>query len=366
MKGTDKHSDKKINEGIYERNADLGLFKQLLQMVDGNWSDSIQGICDHLHQHFRALGLTLSVFDSSFNEFIYVSQSIDNTIEKVMVDNNLSTKRKSIMEILTNLYQNHNNLLDEGTFEEKDVEAMALTIFRDLKKTKAILEFLKPLALTVIRSPVAHAQYRCYFHILSNRNLNEANKNVIDNYIPQLEIALEIVFLVRDLYIKATHDGLTKLFDHTQGLILINREMERVKRNKRSLTLALIMLDLDNFKIINDNYGHQEGDVVLQSIAKLLTDNVRRCDIVSRYGGEEFLIALPDTPIKTAKNVIKRLKGSLEKQVFSHEGNDFSVTASFGMAMYDPEKHNDSQSLIKSADIMLYRAKEKGKNRIEY
>jgi diguanylate cyclase (GGDEF)-like protein len=364
MSGTDEYSGKNIEEGIDERNADLGLFNQLLQMVDGNWSDSIQGICNHLHQHFRSLGLAISVFDSNFNEFIYVSHSIDPTLEKIMVDNNLSPGKESIMDILINVFKNNKNLLEEGTFDEKDIEKMVLSIFKDPEKVKSAFEILKLRTLTVIQSPVTYRQYKCYFHILSNRNLTEASKNLINNYVPQLNVALEIVFFVRDLYIKATHDGLTKLFDYRQGLILLGREMERVKRNKRSLTL--VMLDLDHFKMVNDNYGHQEGDKVLQFIGKLLTDSLRKCDIISRYGGEEFLIALPETPIRTARDVIKRLKDSVEKQEFSHESKNFSITASFGMAVYDPEKHIDCQSLIKSADTMLYRAKEKGRNRIEY
>jgi diguanylate cyclase (GGDEF)-like protein len=364
MKGTDKYPHNDIEEETGERNADLGLFYQLLQMVNGNWADSIQGICNHIHHHIRSLGLILSVYDSSFNEFIYVSYSIDQAIEKIMLENNVSIQRESMMEILMNVFKNHKDLLEERTFDEKYLEEITLTILKDPEKAKSVLRILQPRTLTVIQSPVTYRQYKCYFHIISNRSLTEANKILINNYIPQLNVALEIVFFVRDLYIKATHDGLTKLFDHRQGIILLGREMERVKRNKQPLTL--VMLDLDHFKTINDKYGHPVGDAVLTFIGNFLTDSLRKCDIISRYGGEEFLIALPETPIRIARDVTKRLKDSIEKHVFYNDDKNFSITGSFGLAVYDPEKHTSCQHLIEAADTMLYRAKEKGRNRIEY
>lgn len=353
-----------LEGSIAKHNADLGLFNQLLQMVDGDWADSVQGICNHIHHRLRSLGLTLSVYDPIFNEFIYISYSINHDIEKIMTESGLSILRGPMVDFFIKIYKNHPDILEEKVFDEKYIEKLAEIIITDPVTAKSILGKLGLKALTAIQAPVSYKQYKCYFHILSDRGLSEAEKGMINDYMPQLNVALEIVFFVRDLYIKATHDGLTRLFDHRQGLILLGRELDRVKRNKQPLTLA--MLDLDHFKMINDTYGHQAGDMVLQYIGALLTDCLRKSDIISRYGGEEFLIALTDTPIRIAQEVIQRSKDSLEKHVFIHGEKSFSITASIGMAEYDPAKHDDYKEFIEATDTMLYRAKENGRNRIEY
>jgi diguanylate cyclase (GGDEF)-like protein len=357
-------SDSNNPHGLAEGNADLGLFYQLLQMVDGDWADSIQGICDHIHGNFHSLILTLTILDKTFNEFIYISYSIDPKLEKMMKDSGLSMTRDSMVEMFLNIYNNHKNVLGDNTFDEQYIRKVANTMLNNPERVDKILAELRLKTLTALPALVNNKKFKCFFHILSDRDLSEAEKNQIHDYIPQLNVALEIVFLVRELYLRATHDGLTRLFDHKQGLMLLIREMDRVKRNKQPLTV--VMLDLDHFKSVNDTYGHQAGDEVLQYIGGLLTASLRKCDIMSRYGGEEFLVVLPDTPVKIAAEVISRLKDSIQKHVFDYEGKNFSITASFGMALYDSEKHGDCKALVESADGMLYRAKENGRNRIEY
>ena len=126
------------------------------------------------------------------------------------------------------------------------------------------------------------------------------------------------------------------------------------------------MLDLDHFKKCNDRFGHHAGDEVLRYISKLLSESLRKCDVISRYGGEEFLLVLPDTDLKKAVEVTKRLKNSLQNHVFNFSDTKYSITASFGVIEYNTDRHLNNELLIGEADEYLYRAKHEGRNRICY
>jgi diguanylate cyclase (GGDEF)-like protein len=169
---------------------------------------------------------------------------------------------------------------------------------------------------------------------------------------------------VRELFIKATHDGLTRLLNHKQGEILLKAEMERVRRNRQPLTV--VMMDLDHFKNVNDTYGHRTGDMVLQTVGALLTKGLRKCDIISRFGGEEFLLGLVDTDLEGALEVTRRLKDSIQFHDFSAGDGRFTVTVSMGVIAFDALRHTGVDRIIGDADDKLYHAKNNGRNRIVY
>ena len=126
---------------------------------------------------------------------------------------------------------------------------------------------------------------------------------------------------------------------------------------------SLIFVDIDNFKVINDTYGHSAGDTVLKEIAQRLREAVRGSDIVGRYGGEEIVIGLLGANSKDAKRIAENLRLKIEEQPFQHQNNRLRVTASFGTASLD--KKMDTNQLIDAADKALYKAKEGGRNRVE-
>ncbi len=344
--------------------ADLGLFNQLLQMVDGDWSDSVQGICTHLHEHFEALGILLSVYDKSYNEFIFISYSIDPQLKEILKNHGYTIEADAAFTILKKAYETIEGILENRLFQRNDILRLGSELIGDREKAETLVGQMKINSIAAVPALDTNKKFKCFFHIMTQSELTEKDRQLIDSYRSQLNVALEIVFLVRELYIRATHDGLTRLFNHKQGEILLIREMERVKRNNSPITL--VMMDIDHFKSVNDQYGHPAGDEVLQFMGGLLMDRLRKCDIMSRYGGEEFLIALPDTDLKSALEVIRRLKETIARHVFQHNGSCFSITASFGMAQYDPEQHRDSGLLIGAADLKLYEAKQNGRDRIEY
>ncbi|MFD2112308.1 sensor domain-containing diguanylate cyclase [Thiorhodococcus fuscus] len=162
----------------------------------------------------------------------------------------------------------------------------------------------------------------------------------------------------------AISDPLTGLLNRRHFYQLAEGELERVRRYR--YPVAAIMVDLDQFKRINDTFGHLAGDAVLQTSAKVMQDQLRSSDILCRYGGEEFAVLLPETDPITAKSTAERLRRSLAAQaVETEQGSTIAMTASFGVAALSPESMLSLESLLDYADRMLYVAKKNGRNRVE-
>ncbi|MFP4461441.1 MAG: diguanylate cyclase [Thermotogota bacterium] len=156
---------------------------------------------------------------------------------------------------------------------------------------------------------------------------------------------------------QAIRDGLTGLYNHKRSLELLENEIKRATRYANNL--SVLMLDIDYFKKVNDNYGHQTGDDVLVEVSRIIQENIRDTDISGRYGGEEFLIIFPHTSCQMAKNTAERINKTLKEHVFK-EG--FTITISGGLAEWRGE---NAAQLIKKADELLYKAKKGGRDRIE-
>ena len=175
----------------------------------------------------------------------------------------------------------------------------------------------------------------------------------------QASIALENVRLHRIVERQASTDGLTELSNRRQFEEVLDVEIQRAERFGGSL--ALIVADLDDFKQINDRYGHQAGDEVLRAFADVLRETAREVDLPARYGGEEFAILLPQTDATGARRLAERLRRNLSsKPISTNAGGLIAVTASFGVAAY-PDAPS-AAALFAAADDALYKAKAAGKN----
>lgn len=160
----------------------------------------------------------------------------------------------------------------------------------------------------------------------------------------------------------ATFDSLTGLYNRRAVLGRLDELINLANRYKEDFSLS--MLDIDNFKKVNDHYGHLTGDEVLEEIAVLIRRNIRETDIVGRYGGEEFIIILPKTNLSSSWVVAERLRSIIEKtKMKDSAGNAFTITVSQGLVGW--ERDEDAASLISRADEALYKAKEKGRNRVQ-
>ena len=159
----------------------------------------------------------------------------------------------------------------------------------------------------------------------------------------------------------AITDPLTGIYNRRGFEEFGRRLFESARRFKRPL--SLILLDIDHFKAINDSYGHSIGDQVLQSLAERLNHNIREVDLMSRYGGDEFMVLLPETDIFTAIKVAERLRSSVEASPLPTEHGHITIQISVGVAKLSTQT-NDLNRLLELADMALYNAKQNGRNRV--
>ena len=177
---------------------------------------------------------------------------------------------------------------------------------------------------------------------------------------------LELALTNRMLAEVSARDSLTGLYNRWYVLDKLEAEINRSLRH--GSPMAVLMVDLDHFKHVNDTYGHTAGDQVLQSVGKLLRESCRVYDVPGRYGGEEFCVLLPETTLGTTPIVAERIRQRLEMTEMAAGGSSFVVTASIGIAGIDShtgEPLLSPTALIDRADRALYSAKNHGRNRVE-
>jgi len=174
---------------------------------------------------------------------------------------------------------------------------------------------------------------------------------------------LQIQDMMKELKLLASTDPMTKLYNRRYFTKISQHYLSLAKRNKEEI--ALIMLDIDNFKKINDTYGHQVGDEVIISLVDILIDHKRKSDIICRYGGEEFVILLPNTSFEGARTVAENIRFDSENFILElPEGEGVRFTVSLGVSAIDLDKDDPMGVALKNADDALYKAKESGKNRV--
>ena len=169
---------------------------------------------------------------------------------------------------------------------------------------------------------------------------------------------LELKDLHEELRTTATVDFLTGAFNRNKIEQVLQGEIKRATRYEGPL--SLILFDLDNFKSVNDTYGHLSGDYVLKTAITIIQDHIRKTDSLGRWGGEEFMLVAPETDLDQAEALAEKIRKQVRLFAYEHVG---AVTISCGVAEFEPEDTIDS--LIKKADDAMYRAKRKGRNRVE-
>jgi len=196
----------------------------------------------------------------------------------------------------------------------------------------------------------------------SDRAFTSPERELFDYLAEQVVVSIENVGLHETVERQAVTDELTGLFNRRRFQEVMVTEVERSKRFGQSM--GLVLLDLDDFKTVNDTYGHQQGDLVLREVARVLRDRSREIDEPARYGGEELAVVLPGTDLEGAYNLAERVRAGIEElalPLLEGEGV-LRVTASFGVATL-PGSADDTRGLVAAADEALYRAKRAGKNR---
>jgi len=177
-----------------------------------------------------------------------------------------------------------------------------------------------------------------------------------------LDLHSELLAAREELQRRATHDGLTGLWNRSAIHDLLSRELSRARRAGDSV--GVILGDIDYFKLVNDTHGHEAGDAVLQKAAEWMSASLRDCDLIGRYGGEEFLIVAPTCGADAIGEVAERIRTGLVGKSVKLCGAEISFTMSLGGVASVAAPAADADGLIRIADTAMYRAKQAGRNRV--
>ena len=199
--------------------------------------------------------------------------------------------------------------------------------------------------------------------IASDPPVHDQHRRILTAAAALLAVSLKNAELFREVHENSVRDPLTGCFNRRHALEVIDAELRRARRSQ--MPLSMIMFDLDHFKAINDRYGHLAGDAVLAAVGARMKAVLRGSDLKCRYGGEEFLLLLPDTPSSGANRVAETLRAEISGHPVDFNGEQIPVTASFGVTSITPGEV-DPQALMARADGALYRAKRDGRNCVRF
>jgi len=196
---------------------------------------------------------------------------------------------------------------------------------------------------------------------LAYKGISEKDEGDFAILANQLALALKRIRLYKDVEKMASTDALTRL--HTRRHLMERFEEEFARAKLRKAPLSLLMLDVDHFKRVNDQYGHLAGDMVLREVGRIVAGHIREIDIAGRYGGEEFCAILPDTDKPGAMHAAERIRTAVNDEKIKAYDASLNVSMSIGVATF-PEDAQHLDELLDKADWALYRAKKQGRNRV--
>ena len=254
-----------------------------------------------------------------------------------------------------------------GAEKEQMLQAFRRMTVISIEEFKKKLDFLWLLANQIAVLSYRNLSYKKMVTLLENSQVRlKEYKDNLEKTVTQR--TRELTQALDEIKQISVRDGLTGCYNRRYINEHFPKEFRRAKRYKNSI--SIIMCDIDYFKKVNDTYGHQCGDYVLKEVASTLQLSFRKdIDWVGRYGGEEFLIVLPFTSIRSAVIISERLKKAIQDLTLEYDKEQMSVTASFGvsgMDKWDLSEDLTWEILLNSSDIFLYKAKDAGRNRIEF
>ncbi|QEN03519.1 GGDEF domain-containing protein [Thiospirochaeta perfilievii] len=283
---------------------------------------------------------------------IIINQEIINNKLKVLYFKNLKKVTMDIelksLEPFEEFFKNHNSTISYYIFESEIKDSTLVKCFKKIN--------------TEIIIPIIGHSGLYGLVLFGPKILDEDYTNEEVSYIDRLMKFISIGIQNNIHYEHSVKDLKTGLYNHTFFIRRVNEEIARAKR--RSECFTLMMMDIDKFKNFNDTYGHIAGDVVICAIANKLKEVLREEDVISRFGGEEFTVLLPETKSVEATIIAERIRKSIQDLSISYEENDLKVTISIGVTVFNWATNHDVSYLINKADEALYRSKELGRNRV--
>lgn len=253
-------------------------------------------------------------------------------------------------------------LKDSSVCRQLFTDKAPIKKFRDIDESQPLQEIDQIVfGNSFVIVPIVHqGEFLGAMHMCektSGGEFSERDQRLVTVFAVQLGAAVKNA----KLYEQAITDGMTRLYLHRYFKQRLFDEIKRAVRFNRAL--ALVMIDVDHFKKFNDTYGHQTGDEVLKRVAAIMRKAIRTHDLPVRYGGEEFALVLPETDMQGAVTVAERVRRAIEMDSIEVGGKSVKFTASLGVAVF-PDSALEMESLIKAADIALYKSKEEGRNRV--
>jgi diguanylate cyclase (GGDEF)-like protein len=313
---------------------------------------------------FQAMGILENLEDSSFSlavsEPIYCRDEMQADIDNLIMDGTFSWALNRNQSIIVPTVVGDCSLLLHVVATQARIRGMFIGRLSCARRT---IDSPSLNALTITLRSTAHALESCTLYDLLREHLCNLEKTVQERTAELEMTAMELKRANQKLITLSDTDPLTCLYNRRFLMDDLSRKMRRSKKSGESL--ALIILDIDHFKRINDTYGHQNGDLVITIVAEASQKRMRSHDIVARYGGEEFVIVLPGTTLPEAISIAERLRNSVQSLKMPPPMENLEVTLSLGVAAYPSSTVNDIDSLFRQADEALYRAKQFGRNRVE-
>jgi diguanylate cyclase (GGDEF)-like protein len=339
--------------------------KELLLRVNASWERSLFELStinkvhclSHLSLDYRCISGEILKLLSSMLDFhiasVYLNQDKIHYLELLLQD-----------DVPSNLLEDYKARIQENFPKHKYPCEQKINKGEMMVKGRRDKEVVKIESFLVFPC-IARAQVignLAVAHLTKENIYREEEVKLLKLVAESSSLALENAILYFKLEELAITDSLTSLYNRRYFKEYLNSEKKRAKRY--NLKFALSIGDIDDFKKINDTYGHLVGDKVLLSIANVLTDGIRReSDIVCRWGGEEFAILMPNNSKETAKICLERIRENIKERVWREVNLKEYVTMSFGVAAYPDDALLDTE-LINQADSALYQAKRLGKNRV--
>lgn len=335
-----------IYEHITKEEADFTLNSILDISSDGFWDwDAITGYVTRSHGWFRILGYDIGIFKKNvftWENVIHIDD-YDRVMEHFESYINGKSPEYKIEYRCKKADDSYLWIEDSGKIVQKSDDGKVIRMIGvhrnidEIKKTKDIL---------VQQNKLLSTDKATLENLVKERTeeLNQINKKLQEQ--------------IKEAEHNASHDSLTGLFNRRMFENLFEREMHRAKRY--SYPLSIVLFDIDNFKRINDVNGHKLGDEVLIGIAILVQNHIRDSDIIARWGGEEFILILPETNLQDAKDKAETIRETITNEIFP---NSIHATCSFGVTSF--LKTDTADTLFKRCDDLLYKAKELGKNNVQ-
>ncbi len=316
-----------------------------------------------------------ATFPDDYHEFIVRKEIVDNVLDESETSNYIT----SLLD--DNFYYDKASYLANTNYWDKSESDLVYKLISKIKNDPILIKNIQKMNDFAVEEKVEQVNYLVSFAVIKNFQGDPAAYFIsysVNQQLPAIRTAYSLnILLLTLLYFilaaaslyhiksrmkferQAHIDPLTLIYNRYKFLELACLEIEKFRRYGRPL--SIILFDLDLFKKVNDNYGHATGDYVLKTVAQIISKNKRNSDFFARWGGEEFILLLPETMLQEALAVAERLRKSLADYDFD---KCHQVTASFGVAELETSDEN-LDAIIEKVDQALYKAKNNGRNRVE-